>query len=392
MSETTAPRIPVTHVGSLPRSDELADLLIEREEGRAVDEAALQSLVEQRVAHVVARQKEAGIDIGNDGEQGRTGFQTNIAGRMSGFGGESARKTPRDYTDFPQFAALIRRRLVKVARIRNAPRAVGEVSYDSLEPLKADCDMLELAAGDQRGGAFRDVFLSSPSPGILAMTLENAYYDTYGRYVRALAREMCKEYEYILSRGFILQIDAPDLAMERCTGFQDRPLSEFLEAIELHVDALNEALAGLATERVRMHCCWGNWDGPHLHDVDLAEVLPVIYRAGVGGLSIPFANPRHQHELAAIEANPLPEGRYLLPGVIDTTTSYVEHPEVVAERLIRAARAAGGPERIVASTDCGFGSFAGYQFVAEDVVWAKLAACRQGADLAAERLYGSRVA
>lgn len=384
-------RIPVTHVGSLPRSDDLADFLIAREEGRPVDEAAMQSLVEQRVAHVVEKQKEAGIDIGNDGEQGRTGFQTNIATRMRGFGGESARKTPRDYTDFPQFADLIRRRLVKVAKIRNAPQAVADVGYDSLEPLKTDCDMLELAARDGRGGAFEDVFMSSPSPGILAMTLENAYYDTYERYVRALAREMRKEYEYVLSRGFILQIDAPDLAMERCTGFQDRPLSEFLEAIELHVDALNDALAGLATDRVRMHCCWGNWDGPHLHDVDLAEVLPVIYSAEVSGLSIPFGNPRHQHEYKAIEANPLPDGHVLLPGVIDTTTSYVEHPEVVAERLERAARAAGGPERIIASTDCGFGTFAGYQFVSEDVVWAKLAACRMGADIASERLFGPNV-
>jgi 5-methyltetrahydropteroyltriglutamate--homocysteine methyltransferase len=198
---------------------------------------------------------------------------------------------------------------------------------------------------------------------------------------------MRKEYELIAASGLVLQIDAPDLAMERSVLFQDKSLGEFLDIARMHVAALNEALAGIPRERVRLHCCWGNWEGPHVHDVPLAEILPVLYDAQVEGLSLEFANPRHQHELAAFKTHPFPADKVLLPGVLDTTTNYVEHPEVVADRICAAAAAVGDPARIIASTDCGFGTFAGYEFVAVPVVWAKLKACADGAAIATKRLF-----
>ena len=232
-----------------------------------------------------------------------------------------------------------------------------------------------------------DAFMTAASPGIIATTLMNAHYDSHEAYVFALARQMRKEYERI-ARDFILQIDAPDLAMERTTLFQDKTIPEFLRIAEMHVAALNEALAGIPPERVRLHCCWGNWEGPHVDDIPMRDILPALYQARVGGLSIEFANPRHQHEYAALKKMKLPDGIVLLPGVIDSTTNFVEHPEVVANRICEAVDAVGDRSRVIASSDCGFGTFAGGEFVAEDVVWAKLKSCREGADIATKRLWG----
>ncbi len=229
--------------------------------------------------------------------------------------------------------------------------------------------------------------MTTPSPGIIATTLLNAHYDTYEAYVFALAREIAKEYR-LIARDFILQIDAPDLAMERTTLFQEKSIPEFVAIAEMHVAALNEALAGIPRDRVRLHCCWGNWEGPHVDDIPMRDILPVLYQARVGGLSIEFANPRHQHEYAALKQAGLPDGVVLLPGVIDSTTNYVEHPQVIASRICEAVEAVGDRSRIIASSDCGFGTFAGDEMVAEDVVWAKLKTCRQGADIATARLWG----
>jgi 5-methyltetrahydropteroyltriglutamate--homocysteine methyltransferase len=204
--------------------------------------------------------------------------------------------------------------------------------------------------------------------------------------VRALASEMRKEYELIASYGFVLQMDSPDLGVERARLFKENTTSEFLEAMEIHIDAMNGALAGIPRAQIRLHCCWGNWEGPHTHDIPLRELLPVLYQANVGALSIEFANPRHQHEYRAIKENPPPRDTILIPGVIDSTTNFVEHPEVVANRICEAADAMGGMSRVIAGTDCGFGTGAGAQYVAEDVVWAKLAACREGAEIATRRL------
>jgi 5-methyltetrahydropteroyltriglutamate--homocysteine methyltransferase len=229
--------------------------------------------------------------------------------------------------------------------------------------------------------------MTAASPGIVATTLLNAHYDSHEAYVFALAREMRKEYE-LIARDFLLQIDAPDLAMERGVLFQDKTNAEFVAIAEMHVAALNEALADVPPERVRLHCCWGNNEAPHTHDIPMREILPVLYSAKVGALSIEFANPRHQHEYAAFKQAKLPDRFVLLPGVIDSLTNFVEHPEVVANRLCEAVDAVGDRERVIAGTDCGFGTFASYEFIAEDIVWAKLAALADGAKLATKRLWG----
>ena len=230
--------------------------------------------------------------------------------------------------------------------------------------------------------------MTAASPGIIATTMINAYYDSYESYLDALAREMKIEYRAIHDAGLLLQIDAPDLAMSRTVNFKDLSDGEFQKICETQVAAINKGIEGIPRERVRLHCCWGNYEGPHVHDVPLADVLPVLCQAHVGALSIEFANPRHQHEYAALKKARLPDPLLLMPGVIDTSTNYVEHPEVVANRICEAVDAVGDRTRVIASSDCGFGTFAGSEMVSEDVVWEKLKACRSGADIATRRLWG----
>jgi 5-methyltetrahydropteroyltriglutamate--homocysteine methyltransferase len=387
MSAASGDRILVTHVGSLPRRPALRDLLVRHERGEPVDEGELARQVDAAVEAAVDRQLEVGIDIGNDGEQGRPGFATYMTGRMRGFGGESRRPPARDLVDFPDYAALLAARRASAARIANAPRAVAEVEYVDLGEVARDCERL-LRCTDARPQAFADRFMTAASPGIIATVHLNAHYDSHARYIRALAREMRKEYELIHARGLLLQIDAPDLAMERTRLFQDEPLDRFLAIVETHIDAINEATASIPPDRMRLHVCWGNYDGPHVHDVPLEAILPLLYRARVGGLSIELANPRHQHEYRVLRRHPLPATMRLLPGVIDSTTNIVEHPEVVADRVTQAVEAVGDPRRVIASVDCGFGTFAGSEMVAESVVWAKLRALAEGARLATARLRG----
>jgi 5-methyltetrahydropteroyltriglutamate--homocysteine methyltransferase len=378
-------RILTTHVGSLPRNAILTDLLIRDEAGETIDKAELARQRVSAVRSVVAKQIAAGVDIVNDGEQPRVGFQTYVAQRMTGFGGESARPRPRDYAEFPDFATQMRQRFPRRSKVSNAPQAVGDVRYSDLGLVEDECRMFReaLAASPQKPA---EAFMTSASPGVIATTMLNKYYDSHENYVFTLARQMRKEYE-LIARDFILQIDAPDLAMERTMLFQDLSTPEFLKIAELHVAALNEALVNIPRERVRLHCCWGNWEGPHNHDIPLVDVLPVLYQARVGALSLEFANPRHQHEYAAFARHRLPPEFILLPGVIDSTTNYIEHPEVVANRIVEAVAAVGDRSRVIASTDCGFGTFAGNEFVAADVVWAKLRSCREGADMATRRLW-----
>jgi 5-methyltetrahydropteroyltriglutamate--homocysteine methyltransferase len=382
--QRSAERILTSHVGSLPRPPSLADLLARQERGEAVDEARLEAETRAAVADVVARQIAAGLDVINDGEQPRVGFQTYVPSRMRGFGGESSRPPPRDLAEFPDLLAMMARRFPAMSKITNAPQAVAEVVYEDLGEARRELALFDEAAG---GGAFVERFMTAPSPGIIATTMLNAHYDSHERYVFALAGQMAKEYELIAGSGLVLQIDAPDLAMERSVLFQDKSLTEFLDIAAMHVAALNQGLAGIPRDRIRLHCCWGNWEGPHTHDVPLGDILPVLYGANVEGLSLEFANPRHQHELAAFRSRPFPQGRILLPGVLDTTTNYVEHPEVVAGRICAAAAAIGDATRVIASADCGFGTFAGYEFVAAPIVWAKLEALAQGAAIATRRLF-----
>lgn len=379
-------RILTTHVGSLPRNATLTDLLIREESGEAIDRAELARQAEAAVRHVVRRQSACGVDVVNDGEQPRVGFQTYVAQRMQGFGGESNRPLPRDYVDFPSLLAQRRQRFPRRAKVSNAPQAVAAVRYEDLTPAEEECRLFR-AALDSLDAPPADAFMTAASPGIIATTMLNAHYDSHEAYVFALAREMRKEYA-LIARDFVLQIDAPDLAMERTVLFQDKSVPAFLQIAEMHVAALNEALGGIPRERIRLHCCWGNYDGPHVHDVPLADILPVITQARVGALSVEFANPRHQHEYAALKRAGLPPDFLLLPGVIDSTTNFVEHPEVIANRICEAVDSVGDRSRVIASSDCGFGTFAGSELVAEDVVWAKLASLRDGAAIATRRLWG----
>jgi len=379
-------RILTTHVGSLPRPPALRDLLVRQDRGEAVDEAALAREAETAVRYVVRKQLAAGIDVGNDGEQPRVGFSTYPAKRMRGFGGESKRRLARDLAEHPDYAARLARQRAGGARITDAPQAVAEVAYTDLGEAAAECELFRRCAETEPTG-FAEAFMTAASPGVIATIMLDAYYGSHERYIRALAREMRKEYELIVARGFVLQLDCPDLAMERARFFQDDPLDRFLESVALHVDAINEAVSAIPPDRIRLHLCWGNYDGPHTHDVPLEPLLPIIYRARVGALSLPLASPRHQHELKALRARPLPEGMLFLPGVIDSTTNVVEHPEVVADRIMAAVEAVGDRTRVLAGVDCGFGTFAGSQLVEESVVWTKLRALRQGADLATKRLW-----
>jgi 5-methyltetrahydropteroyltriglutamate--homocysteine methyltransferase len=305
---------------------------------------------------------------------------------MKGFGGASKRRMSRDIADHPDYMARLSRMRTGAARINDAPQAVAEVAYTDLTEATAECDLFARAtAGAAK--TFAEPFMTAASPGVIATIMLDAYYGSHERYIRALAREMRREYELIVARGFVLQLDCPDLAMERVRFFQDEPMDRFLDAVALHIDAINEAIASIPPDRVRLHLCWGNYDGPHTHDVALEPLLPIIYRARVGALSLPLASPRHQHELKAFRRHPLPAGMLFLPGVIDSTTNVVEHPEVVADRITAAVEAIGDRTRVLASVDCGFGTFAGSQLVEESVVWTKLRALREGADLATKRLW-----
>ncbi len=379
-------RMLVTHVGSLPRPPALRDLLVRHDRGEAVDATMLAREIETAVGRMVDAQLDAGIDVGNDGEQPRPGFSTYVALRMKGFGGESQRRLARDLIEFPDYAEMLAARRRSSARIGNAPQAIAEVEYTDLSEATRECDLF-LRATDGRPRKFVDRFMTAASPGVIATILLSKHYDTHERYVMALAREMKKEYELIHARGLVLQLDCPDLAMERVRFFQDESLAGFQKSVELHVEAINRAVAGIPPDRIRLHVCWGNYDGPHIHDVPLEAVLPLFYRARVGALSLPLANPRHQHEYKVLKRHPLPDSMLLLPGVIDTTTNYVEHPEVVADRICQAVDAVGDRTRVIASTDCGFGTFAGSEMVAERVVWAKLRALSEGAAIATARLW-----
>ena len=378
-------RFLTTHVGSLPRPPALRDLLVQQDRGEAVDPAALAREAEAAVSHVVRKQIEAGVDVGNDGEQPRVGFSTYPARRMKGFGGASKRRMSRDMADHPDYLARLSRARSGAARINDAPQAIAEVAYTDLGEAVAECEMFQRGAGGGKG--FAEPFMTAASPGVIATIMLDNYYGSHERYVRALAREMRKEYELIVSRGFVLQLDCPDLAMERARFFQDEPLDRFLAAVALHVDAINDAVKNIPADRVRLHLCWGNYDGPHTYDVPLEPLLPIIYRANVGALSLPLASPRHQHELKAFRLHPLPSGMLFVPGVVDSTTNVVEHPEVVADRIAAAVEAVGDKTRVLAGVDCGFGTFAGSQLVEESIVWTKLRALREGADLATKRFW-----
>jgi 5-methyltetrahydropteroyltriglutamate--homocysteine methyltransferase len=378
---TSGTRILTTHAGSLPRPRELAELHGRRSRGEAVAPDELRRAVEDATAASIAAQLAAGIDIGNDGEQARESFFTYVQHRMTGFGDTSQRPLMRDLVDHPDFVELALPRFQRMkVNLMAAPAAIGEVTYADTAEVEAECGLVA-------GAGFAETFMTAASPGIVVSAMENRHYASRDEYVHAVAAALRTEYRFIVDRGLLLQIDAPDLAMERHTLFADRPLADFLDWVELVIDAINGALAGIDPAHVRLHVCWGNYEGPHTLDVPLDAILPLLYRAEVGALVISMANARHAHEYACFERDPLPDAMVLVAGVIDTTSNYVEHPEVVADRLARVAGAVGDPHRVIAGTDCGFDTSAGIGDVAPSLVWEKLSALRAGADLASHRLF-----
>jgi 5-methyltetrahydropteroyltriglutamate--homocysteine methyltransferase len=378
---TSESHLLTTHAGSLPRPPALAVLHGRRSRGEAVDEGELARTVADATAASIAAQVEVGIDVGNDGEQARESFFTYVQHRMTGFGGTSQRSLMRDLLEHPDFLelALPRRERTQVS-LMHAPAAIAAVSYRDRSELDAECALVA-------GAPFAQTFMTAASPGIVAAAMENRFYATQAEYVRAVADALRTEYLAIVERGLLLQIDAPDLALERHTLFADRPLHEFLTWVELVIDSINHALEGVDPRSVRLHVCWGNYEGPHTHDVPFEEIQPLLYQAKVGALVVSMANARHAHEHRCFERHPLPEGMVLVAGVIDTTSNYVEHPEVVAERLVRIARSVGDPRRVIAGTDCGFDTSAGIGDVAPSLVWEKLRALRAGADRASAVLF-----
>ena len=375
-------RILTTHAGSLPRPDGLVEMLGAVSRGEAVDESALADAARTATADVVKAQAEAGVDVLNGGEQSRVSFSTYVTQRMAGFGGGWTRRGHRDQNEFPSIA---RPRVVQL--MRDVPTCVGPLSYDRLDVAERECDDLFAAVSDS-GAAHEELFMTAASPGIITLTMKNEHYPTYEGYVFAVAEEMRKEYELIVSRGLVLQLDCPDLAMERHVSYQDEPLEAFQEVVELHIEAINRALVNIPRDRVRLHVCWGNSEGPHHYDVPLQDILPIIYGAKVGGLVMEMANPRHAHEYKVYRDLPLPEDMLLVAGVIDTKTNYVEHPEVVADRVRLAVQATGGDAtRVMVGTDCGFDTSAGSNRVDKGVVWLKLRTMREGADIASRELF-----
>ena len=383
-------RILTTHVGSLPRNESLSDLLIQREAGERYDAAQFDAEMEKAVRHVVNKQKEAGIDVGNDGEQQRVGFQTYVPARMAGFAGESKRRRGREFEEFPDLVRYLTHRFPHVSKQQNAPEARGELRYQDASAITAEIKRFTRIAGE--GRPFAEMFMTAPSPGIIASTMLNAFYSSQEDYLAAIAREMHNEYRAIAEAGLILQIDAPDLAMDRTMFYRDQSDTEFAKICELHVAMINRGIEGIPRERVRLHVCYGNWEGPHIHDIALEKILPALYQAKVGALSIEFSNPRHAHEYAAFKRAPYPKDMILIPGVVETTSNFVEHPEVVARRIEEAVAAVGERERVIASTDCGFGTFTRREWVIEPVVWLKFKSIRDGADIASARLWGKKSA
>ncbi|HET9222503.1 MAG TPA: cobalamin-independent methionine synthase II family protein [Roseiflexaceae bacterium] len=382
-------RILTTHAGSLPRPRSLIALHTARYSGMPIEEAQLEQAAETAMRAAIAKQLEAGIDIGNNGEMARESFFTYVQHRMTGFGGTGTRPIMADLTRYT--GSLERRRQAmgtdeRVDLLR-APKAIGEIRYINAAPIEQECRQLKrlLDAADR---SFTEAFVSAPSPGIIAAGMQNDYYEDLEAYVQAIAAALRTEYAAIASAGFVLQIDAPDLALERHTLFQDKPLEEFLAFVRIVVAAINDALVGIPREQVRLHVCWGNYEGPHDCDVPLEDIWPDISQVNAGAIMLSMANPRHAHEYQYFEDPAFLGDRLLIAGVIDTTTNYVEHPRVVADRIERVTRAIGDPRRIMAGTDCGFETAAGSKMVIEDVVWAKMRSLSEGAAIASKRLFG----
>ena len=375
-------RILTTHVGSLPRSQEVTDVVFAQERNESVDAAADAVVIARGVGDVVRRQVATGIDVVSDGEMSKISYATYIAGRLSGFAGDTPREPGQDLVEFPRLLTKLAER-GSTAKYRR-PRCVGTVRHENPKPLQADLANLRAAAN---AASPHEAFMNAASPGVIALFQPNDHYRTQDEYLVALAEALRTEYEAIVAAGFILQIDAPDLAMGRHTMYRDRSLEDFDALAARHVEVLNHALRNVPGDRVRMHVCWGNYEGPHHHDVPMERLLPIVLKAKPQGLLFEGSNPRHAHEWTVFRDAKIPDDKVLIPGVLATTTNYVEHPLLVAERIGRYA-AIVGRERVIAGTDCGFSTFAGFGPVEPDIAYLKLASMVEGARIASKRLWG----
>ena len=375
-------RILTTHTGSLPRSPELQELLRLREDRQAFDAASFHSGVRDAVGDILDRQQNAGIDVVNDGEQGRSQYATYVKERLTGFEGErEVRSRPRlDDADFPEYAAT---QTHMSSRNMPQPACTGPIAWRDWPAVERDiANLREVSAGRP----VEEVFMTAASPGVIANFLPNEFYATEEEYLYALAEVMKDEYNAIADAGLILQLDCPDLAMTRVSQFSHLSVDEFKKIVAMHVEVINYALQDIDPERMRLHVCWGNTEGPHHHDVPLREIVHTILQARPLGLSIEGANPRHGHEWKVWEDVKLPEGKVLIPGVLDTTTNFIEHPELIAQRILNYANAVGR-ENVIAGSDCGFGTSAWGRKVEANVAWAKLASMAEGARLASQELW-----
>jgi 5-methyltetrahydropteroyltriglutamate--homocysteine methyltransferase len=378
---TSTDRILTTHVGSLPRSQAVTDVLFAREHGTITDAVAAARVIADATEEVVQRQVAAGIDIVSDGEMSKISYATYVADRFTGFAGDTPREPGQDLVEFPRLLEKLAK-LGSTAKYRR-PRCVGEIRTKTLEPLQEDLRNFRRGVS---AGKPADAFLNAASPGVIALFQPNDFYQTADEYLEAVAEALRVEYEAIIAAGFLVQIDAPDLGMGRHTMYRNATVAEYLARAAQHVEVLNHALRNVPAARVRMHCCWGNYEGPHHHDVPMSDLLPVLLKAKPQALLFEAANPRHAHEWTVFRDAQLPDDKILIPGVLSSTTNYVEHPELVAERLLRFAGIVG-KERVMAGSDCGFSTFAGFGAVDPDIVYLKLAAMAEGARLASRKLW-----
>jgi 5-methyltetrahydropteroyltriglutamate--homocysteine methyltransferase len=374
-------RLLTTHVGSLPRPQEVVDLLFAQDRGEAYKPETFDKVMEGSVADIVRQQVGTGIDIVSDGEMSKISYATYIRHRLTGFEGDSQRPTPQDLDDVPEF----RDKLVKEGASAKYQRPVckGPIKVKDLGPLHKDIAHMKAAVAN---GSAAEGFMNAVSPGTIAVFQPNEYYPSHEAYMFALADAMREEYEAIVNSGLILQVDCPDLAMGRHSRFKTLSDDEFLRAAEVQVEALNHALANVAADKVRLHICWGNYEGPHTHDIPLTSVLPLLFKAKPMALLIEGANPRHEHEWEVWKTHKLPQDKVLVPGVLDSSCNFVEHPELVSQRLVRYAQGVGR-ERVIAGTDCGFGTFAGFGPVHPSICWLKLQSLVQGAEKASKQLW-----
>jgi 5-methyltetrahydropteroyltriglutamate--homocysteine methyltransferase len=374
-------RILTTHVGSLPRSQAVTDVVFAREKDGAVDPPGAAKVLSDAVRDVVRRQVEAGIDVVSDGEMSKISYATYIRDRITGFEGDTPREPGLDLIEFPR---LLQKLASSGATAKyRRPRCVGPIAVKNLEPMQID--VANLRAGVEAGKPV-EAFMNAASPGVIALFQPNDYYKTQDEYLQAVAEAMRAEYEGVVAGGILLQIDAPDLGMGRHTMYKHRSVEDYLTLAAMHVEVLNHALRNVPADRVRMHVCWGNYEGPHHHDIPMEQLLPVVLKAKPQALLFEAANPRHAHEWAVFRDTKLPDDKIFIPGVLSSTTNYVEHPQLVAERLCRFADVVGR-ERLIAGTDCGFSTFAGFGPVDPDITYMKFAAMAEGARIASERLW-----